>query len=50
MPDERSSASAMTGEKAERVKAMSISLQTWLRPAWITANVMGSTLMVLCRP
>ena len=31
MPDERSSASAMTGEKAEREKAMSISLQTWPR-------------------
>ena len=40
---ERSSASAMTGEKAERVKAMSISLQTCCRPAWITASVMASS-------
>ena len=39
---ERSSASAMTGEKAEREKAMSISLQTCRRPAWITARVSGS--------
>ena len=48
MPDERSSASAITGEKAEREKAMSISLQTWPRLAWITASVMGS--MALMRP
>src|SRR5215210_5034303 len=45
MPSERSSASAMTGEKAEREKATSISLQTCCRPAWITARVSGSRLM-----
>ena len=42
MPSERSSASAMTGEKAAREKARSISSQTCCRPAWMTPRVMGS--------
>src|SRR5215216_3318121 len=46
MPDERSSASAITGEKAEREKAMSISLQTWPRLAWMTASVIGSRVLM----
>src|SRR5947207_246899 len=45
MPDERSSASAITGEKAEREKAISISLQTWPRLAWMTASVIGSSVV-----
>src|SRR5471030_3124221 len=32
MPSERSMPSEITGEKAERTKARSISLQTWIRP------------------
>jgi len=32
MPSERSSASEITGENAERTNAKSISLQTWLSP------------------
>ncbi len=50
MPDERSSASAMTGEKAAREKAMSISLQTWPSAAWITASVMGSMALMASPP
>src|SRR3954454_10601109 len=42
MPSERSSASAMTGEKAEREKARSISLQTCCKPACTTARVSAS--------
>ena len=42
MPSERSSASAITGEKAAREKARSISSQTCCRPAWMTPRVMGS--------
>ena len=42
MPSERSSASAMTGEKAEREKARSISLQTCCKPACTTARVRAS--------
>ena len=38
----------MTGEKAAREKAMSISLQTWPSAAWMTASVMGS--MALMAP
>ena len=34
--------SEITGEKAERTKARSISLQTWIRPFWMTVNVTGS--------
>ena len=49
MPEERSSASAITGEKAAREKAKSISLQTCCRPAWITASVSGSTLVMACQ-
>src|SRR5687767_11049324 len=43
MPSERSSASLITGENAERTKARSISLQTCCSPFWMTARVMGST-------
>src|SRR5690606_28721401 len=43
MPSDRSSASAITGEKADREKATSISLQTCCRPLRITARVTGST-------
>ena len=42
MPSERSLASAITGEKAAREKARSISLQTCCRPVWMTARVTGS--------
>ena len=42
MPSERSLASAITGLKAAREKAKSISLQTWTRPFSMTARVMGS--------
>ena len=34
--------SEITGEKAERTKARSISLQTWIRPFWMTVSVTGS--------
>ena len=34
--------SEITGEKAERTKARSISLQTWIRPFWMTVRVTGS--------
>ena len=34
--------SEITGEKAARTKARSISLQTWIRPFWITVKVTGS--------
>jgi hypothetical protein len=33
--------SEITGEKAERTKAKSISLQTWIRPFWMTVSVTG---------
>ena len=36
--------SEITGEKAERTKAKSISLQTWIRPFWMTVSVTGSRL------
>src|ERR1043166_5472732 len=42
MPSERSMPSEITGEKAERTKAGSISLQTWIRPFWMTVRVTGS--------
>src|SRR5215475_13036180 len=42
MPSERSMPSEITGEKAERTKARSISLQTWIRPFWMTVRVTGS--------
>src|SRR5512146_423199 len=49
MPSERSMPSEITGEKAERTKARSISLQTWIRPFWMTVRVMGSRFdMALC--
>src|SRR5207302_14573 len=44
MPSERSMPSEMTGEKAARTKARSISLQTWTRPFWMTVSVTGSRL------
>src|SRR3954466_8945422 len=44
MPSERSMPSEITGEKAERTKARSISLQTWIRPFWMTVSVTGSRL------
>src|SRR5712691_3451906 len=44
MPSERSMPSEITGEKAERTKAKSISLQTWIRPFWMTVSVTGSRL------
>ena len=34
--------SEITGEKAARTKARSISLQTWIRPFWMTVSVTGS--------
>ena len=40
----------MTGEKAAREKAMSISLQTWPSAAWITASVMGSMALMAPAP
>src|ERR671919_2041484 len=43
MPSERSSASLITGENAERTNARSISLQTCCSPFWMTARVIGST-------
>src|SRR5687767_5292688 len=43
MASERSSASLITGENAERTKARSISLQTCCSPFWMTARVIGST-------
>ena len=55
MPSERSSASAITGLKALRTNARSISLQTCIRPFCRTERVMGSTVMLadcaaaLCR-
>src|SRR6185295_15401600 len=42
MPSDRSMPSEITGENAERTKARSISLQTWIRPFWMTVNVTGS--------
>src|ERR1044072_5974012 len=42
MPSERSMPSEITGEKAARTKARSISLQTWIRPFWMTVKVTGS--------
>src|SRR5713226_562983 len=42
MPSERSMPSEITGEKAARTKARSISLQTWIRPFWMTVRVTGS--------
>src|SRR5437660_6153291 len=42
MPSERSSASLITGENAERTKVTSISLQTCCKPLWMTARVTGS--------
>ena len=36
--------SEITGEKAARTKARSISLQTWIRPFWMTVRVTGSRL------
>src|SRR5215471_2175083 len=42
MPSDRSMPSEITGEKAERTKARSISLQTWIRPFWMTVRVTGS--------
>src|SRR5579872_3671773 len=42
MPSERSMPSEMIGEKAERTNARSISLQTWIRPFWMTVKVTGS--------
>src|SRR6478752_7646109 len=42
MPSERSSASAITGEKALRTNARSISLQTCIRPFCSTERVIGS--------
>src|SRR5512136_2138520 len=42
MPSERSMPSEITGEKAERTNARSISLQTWIRPFWMTVRVTGS--------
>src|SRR5919106_3316114 len=50
MPSERSIASEITGLKAERQKARSISLQTWTRPLWITASVTGSSACIAFRP
>src|SRR5215468_2672441 len=44
MPSERSMPSEITGEKAERTNAKSISLQTCIRPFWITVSVTGSRL------
>src|SRR5512134_2095697 len=43
MPSERSMPSEITGLKAERQKARSISLQTCCRPFWITLSVIGSS-------
>src|SRR5215813_5517699 len=34
--------SEITGENAERTNARSISLQTWIRPFWMTVKVTGS--------
>src|SRR6187431_1995412 len=48
MPSERSSASAITGLKALRTNARSISLQTCIRPFCRTERVMGSTTMCHC--
>src|SRR5215204_6115204 len=42
MPSDRSMPSEITGEKAARTKARSISLQTWIRPFWMTVRVTGS--------
>src|SRR5918996_4691422 len=50
MPSERSIASEITGLKAERQNARSISLQTWTRPLWITASVTGSSACIAFRP
>src|SRR5262249_54903258 len=44
MPSEGSMPSEITGEKAERTNAKSISLQTCIRPFWITVSVTGSRL------
>src|SRR5436190_7010319 len=42
MPSERSMPSEITGLKAARQNARSISLQTCCRPFWITARLIGS--------
>src|SRR6478735_10405151 len=39
--------SEITGEKAERTKARSISLQTWIRPFWMTVSVTGSRFVLM---